>query len=506
MGDVIVKQTQNISKSTKNVETEIKNSIKNINIDLSKLDMTGSIDSFKRIEEVSKAANFDGFIAKIVLLQETFINFQKAVQTANTSVTNFSKSSDKLQGNQSVAVTNVEINTGDISAQVGDITTDVSASVGDMTANLSASATAIGNSFAAIGTAALDFGNGVAIAVNSVSGLIDSIANLFTSFQALGQGLISVSVGIAALIPLLPQLGVSMLEMAINMSGILVYLPELLVFLGVLFVLSLLGEGLMAAGTGLLNIGLGLTSMTEGMMALLEFMPIFIASLAGITDNVGGIILFVLLAAAMLVMAIAMQMMNEQLTQFVSGMVQLTQLMSVGFVAAFVVFGAMLIGMSFFMDKVAGGIEKITTAIGQQITKLAILNPLLAAQAILMNPIVGGITVAASIVGALLVKALIPAMATGGVATGPTVAMVGEGRYPEAVVPLGGSPQFASMKSDIANAVLQGIMALNGRGGGRGNSATEIVLNVDGTKLARAVLPGIEKERSRGYSMAVQGV
>ena len=504
----IIDQSKTTNKTIRNVETEVKNSVKNINVDLSKLDMTGALDSFKRLEEVSKAANFDVFIDKIVTLQEVFESFQKSVQTANTSVTNFSKSSDKLQGGDTAIVTNIDINADDAAKNVQ----ESAKSIGDMFTTASdgvcKAADSMGAAFKALGAGALDFGNGIAIAVNSVSGLIDSIANLFTSFKSLGDGLVSVSVGVQALIPLLPELGTSMLQMAINMSGILVYLPELLIFLGVLLVLSLLGEGLMAAGTGLLNIGLGLTSMTEGMAALLNFMPVFIASLAGITDNVGGIILFVLLAAAMLVMAIAVQMMNEQMTQFVESMQTLTGLMSVGFVAAFVVFGLMLIAMSFFMDKVANGIEKITKAITQQITKLAILNPLLAAQAILSNPFMGAVTVALAIAGGLLVKALLPAMATGGIVNKPTMAMVGEGRYPEAVVPLGDSPQFAGMKADIANAVIQGMRLMpNASGGSDKTDPANITLNIDGQAFARLIMPKLRKEGYRnGFDLAVKGV
>ena len=116
-----IDQTQIITKSTKNIETEVKNTIKNINVDLSKLDMSSAIDSFKRLEEVSKAANFDDFISKIVRLQEAFAGFQKAVQTANTSVTNFSKSADKLGGGNTAVVTNVDVSVPDIGSQVGEI-------------------------------------------------------------------------------------------------------------------------------------------------------------------------------------------------------------------------------------------------------------------------------------------------------------------------------------------------------------------------------------------------
>ena len=83
------------------------------------------------------------------------------------------------------------------------------------------------------------------------------------------------------------------------------------------------------------------------------------------------------------------------------------------------------------------------------------------------------------------------------------MALVGEGRYPEAVVPLGSSPQFASMKTDIAAAVVQGVAALSG-GRGKSGDTVEVVLNIDGDKFARAILPAMEKEyRRKGRSAAV---
>lgn len=47
----------------------------------------------------------------------------------------------------------------------------------------------------------------------------------------------------------------------------------------------------------------------------------------------------------------------------------------------------------------------------------------------------------------------IPLLASGAVTSGPTMAMIGEGRYDEAVVPLGRSPQFRDMKKEIADEV-----------------------------------------------------
>ena len=98
-------------------------------------------------------------------------------------------------------------------------------------------------------------------------------------------------------------------------------------------------------------------------------------------------------------------------------------------------------------------------------------------------------------------------LATGGVVSAPTVALVGEGRYPEAVVPLGDSPQFASMKADIAGAVLQGLAAMNRGSGQSGNKNVEVVLNIDGDKFARAVLPAMDKEyRRKGRTTAIRSV
>lgn len=68
-----------------------------------------------------------------------------------------------------------------------------------------------------------------------------------------------------------------------------------------------------------------------------------------------------------------------------------------------------------------------------------------------------------------------PAMAHGGVVTGPTVAMVGEGRYPETVIPLGSSPEFSAMKEDITNAVLAGLSMQ----GGTNDQPINITVNVD---------------------------
>lgn len=83
MADTIINQSQTINKTTKKVETEVKSTINNINVDLSKIDMSGAIASFKNLETVAKAADFGVFIEKILALKDAFAVFQKSVQTAN---------------------------------------------------------------------------------------------------------------------------------------------------------------------------------------------------------------------------------------------------------------------------------------------------------------------------------------------------------------------------------------------------------------------------------------
>ena len=130
------------------------------------------------------------------------------------------------------------------------------------------------------------------------------------------------------------------------------------------------------------------------------------------------------------------------------------------------------------------------------------------------KPFVGPIMVAAGVAalaGALIAMRSrlgnVPGMATGGVVSAPTLTLVGEGRYPEAVVPLGNSPQFSSMKEDIANAVLQGMGVAMSKRGSTSSRPGEIVLNIDGTRLARVMLPNLAGEQKRmGYNVTVREV
>lgn len=84
----------------------------------------------------------------------------------------------------------------------------------------------------------------------------------------------------------------------------------------------------------------------------------------------------------------------------------------------------------------------------------------------------------------------VAALAVGGIVAAPTLALVGEGKYPEAVVPLGQSPQFQSMKEGIAQEVV-GALGIQERNAGSANSGRPVVLNIDGRTLAKALWPNL---------------
>lgn len=74
----------------------------------------------------------------------------------------------------------------------------------------------------------------------------------------------------------------------------------------------------------------------------------------------------------------------------------------------------------------------------------------------------------------------IPHLATGAVARKPTIAMIGEGSYDEAVIPLGESPQLAELVDKIAKAVSD-----EGGGTSGGGATFDITLELDGDVIYR---------------------
>ncbi|MFS8540751.1 MAG: hypothetical protein LOD89_01495 [Tissierellales bacterium] len=88
----------------------------------------------------------------------------------------------------------------------------------------------------------------------------------------------------------------------------------------------------------------------------------------------------------------------------------------------------------------------------------------------------------------------IPKLATGGIVTSPTLAMIGE-RGPEAVVPLENSGFFDTLASAVGTAVLNTMqIALSNYPTNQGG---DIVIKIDGATVARIINPYLNREQSR---------
>lgn len=94
----------------------------------------------------------------------------------------------------------------------------------------------------------------------------------------------------------------------------------------------------------------------------------------------------------------------------------------------------------------------------------------------------------------------IPKLANGGIITGPTLAMMGEGRKREAVVPLENSAFIDSFAATIASAVAQAIGSSRGSASGGGD--TTIVLKIGESEFGRAAIKSINSvHRQTGMTL-----
>ena len=90
----------------------------------------------------------------------------------------------------------------------------------------------------------------------------------------------------------------------------------------------------------------------------------------------------------------------------------------------------------------------------------------------------------------------IPHLAKGGVVTGPTMALIGEGKYDEAVIPLGDSPQMNEMIQKIVDALND-----DPRGGsGGGEAVFNITVELDGDVIYKK-MKRIEQSKGRDFKM-----
>ncbi len=161
-------------------------------------------------------------------------------------------------------------------------------------------------------------------------------------------------------------------------------------------------------------------------------------------------------------------------------------------------------GLTWFFRSVWSGIVGIFTSIGTSIGNAVggafkgVVNSVIGFAQGTINTFIRGINGAISVINAIpgvniprIGSLYIPRMATGGVVTSSTLANIGEGKYNEAVIPLGQSPQFRSMKEDIAQAVIDGLNA-KGTSGGNGELGQyrkiEVDLSFGGIPLAKKLI------------------
>ena len=105
----------------------------------------------------------------------------------------------------------------------------------------------------------------------------------------------------------------------------------------------------------------------------------------------------------------------------------------------------------------------------------------------------------------------VPLLAQGGIVTRPTLAMMGEAGA-EAVIPLGRSGFATDIADSVAQAVYSAIRdairvsRIEQGGGSQGRERQqEIVLEIDGTRIGRAILPALVSESQRlGGSPVIQ--
>ena len=89
-----------------------------------------------------------------------------------------------------------------------------------------------------------------------------------------------------------------------------------------------------------------------------------------------------------------------------------------------------------------------------------------------------------------------PHLAKGGVVTGPTVGLIGEGKYDEAVIPLGDSPQMNEMIQKIVDALHDDPKG----GSGGGEAVFNITVELDGDVIYKK-MKRIEQSKGRDFKM-----
>lgn len=119
-------------------------------------------------------------------------------------------------------------------------------------------------------------------------------------------------------------------------------------------------------------------------------------------------------------------------------------------------------------------------------------------------PVLAGGVIAAALAGIgsiasqVLGSIRIPGLAQGGIVTGPTLAMVGEGHRREAVIPLERDNVIAeSVGAAVFDAMMTAHRFQQASGPGPAGDDREVVLRIDGATFARLILPHLVREGQR---------
>jgi len=160
--------------------------------------------------------------------------------------------------------------------------------------------------------------------------------------------------------------------------------------------------------------------------------------------------------------------------------------------------------LSAFTSWVAGVLARVAsviTAVLQQayatlVAFFAWSGP--AAPALAAGVIAAAVAGIGSLVGQVAKSVKIPGLAQGGIVTGPTLAMVGEGHRREAVIPLERDNVIAE---SVGQAVFEAMMTAErfrrASGGEAAGAQQEVILRIDGTTFARLILPHMVREGQR---------
>lgn len=150
-------------------------------------------------------------------------------------------------------------------------------------------------------------------------------------------------------------------------------------------------------------------------------------------------------------------------------------------------------------------LSKVATAISAVITQAYTTLVAFYAWSGPAAPVLAAGTIAAAIagIGALAAKAVgafkgVTGLAKGGIVTGPTLAMVGEGHRREAVIPLERDNVIAeSVGAAVFDAMITAHRFQQASGPGPAGDDREVVLRIDGATFARLILPHLVREGQR---------